>query len=145
MPGLLPRHVDRVERTPSRDPGTHGGARVGRSQGRLGRPCTGRANTSLYVRKVRQLYGGLSGPSHPKVERLTIDCTATTWSHATAIIKPLSRAWCQERVNQKGSCTCSALLCRSETAVLSISIHEIMKVLFVDNLITRNLSCRRFD
>ena len=74
-PGPLPKHLDAMEWIPRKAPGTHGVAMVDRNQGIGGRPCIDRAGTSLCSKEVWQLYGGLSGPSHPKVEKLITYCT----------------------------------------------------------------------
>ena len=55
---------------PTVAPGNHGSAKAGKNQGIAGQLYTGRAGTTLCVKEVWQLYGGLCGPSHPKVEKL---------------------------------------------------------------------------
>ena len=44
----------------------------------------------------------------------------------------------------KIKCTLAVTSCKAKRAKRKV-YHENMKVLFVDNLFTRNLSCRRFD
>ena len=68
--GLLPMHRDTVVSILSIVPGLCVGVVVCKNRGTACQPCTHITATSLYVDKEWKHYGGRSGPSYPKVERL---------------------------------------------------------------------------